>query len=152
MDDFGAKVLGVPELNAALKALEPRKQVNAIRNAARAAMRPVKREAEARVPRGSEPHKTYKGRLVAPGFAARNINVSTYASRDRSKIGATVGTKKEAFYVRQFIEIGTRNIAPQPWLRPSYEANRTTMEREFRRSLRQKIIQQAKKARKPRRR
>jgi len=146
------QVLGLRELNDALKQLEPRKQINAIRNASRAAVGPVRKDAISRVPRGDKAHKTYKGRWVAPGFAARNINVNTYTSRDKSVIGATVGTKKEAFYVRAFLEEGTAHIAPRPWLRPAYEANKGSMERIFRRSLRQKIIQQAKKVRKPRRR
>lgn len=113
-------------------------------------MQPVKREAESRVPRGDREHKTYKGRWVAPGFAARNININTYTSRDKSRIGATVGTKREAFYARQFLELGTAHIAPRPWLRPSYRSQRRTMERDFRRFLREKIIQQARKVKKPR--
>lgn len=143
-------VIGVEELSRALKALDPRKQVNAIRAATRAAVKPTQNIAKTLVPRGTRAHKTYKGRLVAPGFASRNINVNTRVSRDKFRISATVGTNKEAFYVRQFTEIGTRFQSPQPWLRPAYESTKGEMERIFRSALREKIIAQAKKVRKPR--
>ena len=142
---------GFDELNRALKQLAPRKQRNAIRNAARAAVQPTKRRAEALVPRGTRAHRTYRGRLVAPGFASRNINVNTKASRDGSLIDATVGTRKEAFYVRQFLEVGTKYVDEQRWLRPAYEATRGTMVNLFKQQLREKIIAQAKKVKKPRR-
>jgi len=148
--DLNYQLLGLKELNDGLKSLEPRKQINAIRNASRAAMKSVKATAESRVPKGDKGHKTYKGRWVAPGFAARNININTFSDRRTLTAGATLGTKKEAFYVRQFLELGTANIAPQPWLRPSYESNKGRMERDFRRSLRDKILQQARKVKKPR--
>jgi hypothetical protein len=144
-------IFGVQELNDGLKALEPRKQINAIRNAAREAMKPTLQDARSRIPRGTEMHKTYKGRWVSPGFAARNLNINTYRYKQFLIAGATLGTQKEAFYARAFLEKGvpSRNIAPQPWLRPSYEANRRNMERIFAQALRQKIIDQAKKIKKP---
>lgn len=143
---------GFSDLSKALKELDPRKQVNAIRNALRASLKETKKTAERLVPVGQKAHRTYKGRLVTPGFAKRNINISTRVSRDKYRINATVGTKKEAFYVRQFLEKGvpSKGIAPQPWLRPAYEVHRVQMKNEFKIQLREKIIAQAKKVRKPR--
>jgi hypothetical protein len=144
---------GFADLSKALRELDPRKQANAIRNAIRASLKETRNTAERLVPVGDRSHKTYKGRLVAPGFAKRNINIQTRISRDKTRINGTVGTKKEAFYVRQFLEKNTsktRQLVPQPWLRPAYEVHRVQMKNEFKRQLREKIIAQAKKVRKPR--
>lgn len=143
-------LLGYKELNAALKELTFRKQLNAIRNAARAALKPTADKVKAIAPIGTESHRTFKGRLVAPGFASRNININSYIFKDKTGAGATVGTKAEAFYLRMFQEIGTRFQPAQPTLRPAYEITRRVMEQRFRIELRKKIIQQAKKVRKPR--
>lgn len=143
-------VAGLAELNRALKQLSPKKQVNAIRNAARAAMKPTADRVKATAPQGTRSHRTYKGRLVAPGFSARNINITTRVSRDKLRITASVGTRPEAFYMRMFREIGTRYQSPRPTFLPAYEATRHEIEREFRIALRKKIIAQAKKVRKPR--
>jgi hypothetical protein len=143
---------GFADLSKALRELDPRKQVNAIRNALRASLKETKKTAERLAPVGERSHKTYKGRLVAPGFAKRNININTRVSRDKYRINATIGTKNEAFYIRQWLEKGNpgRGIVAQPWLRPAYEIHRTQMTNEFKIQLREKIIAQAKKVRKPR--
>lgn len=145
------QIVGLRELQKALKELSPQKQQNAIRNAVRAAIKPTKEAAENLAPKGDEAHKTYRGRWVAPGFLSRNINVNTSVSRDGTRIYATVGTTKEAFYGRQFLEVGTRYIKQVQWLRPAYEATRYKMRRIFQIELRKKIIAQAKKVKKPRR-
>lgn len=144
------EILGLRELNRALKELDPRKQVNAIRAATRAGLKPTLVVARQLAPQGTRSHRTYKGRLVAPGFLSRNINVSTRVSRDRTRAWSTIGTTKEAYYGRQFVEIGTRYSAPQPWLLPAYESTRRNMFNVFKMELRKKIIAQAKKVRKPR--
>lgn len=56
-------------------------------------------------PRSNRPHKTYKGRLVAPGFAARSLMLRS--SGKRFAAGATMFIKPEAFYAVKFVESGT---------------------------------------------
>jgi HK97 gp10 family phage protein len=73
-------------------------------------------------PKGDVAHKTYKGRLVSPGFAARNVKVTT-PRKARSKHHATalIGVRSEAFYVLQFVELGTSKFPAEPWAVPAYE-------------------------------
>ena len=144
---LGDGIEGFAELERALKELSVVKQRRAIRNAARASLLPVEKSAKQLVPKGTRPHKTYKGRLVGPGFASRNINRSSGMSKDGATFFATVGTKKEGFYVRQFIEgVVDAPQKPQPWLRPAYEVNRGKVKKLFAQKLREQIIKQAKKA------
>lgn len=117
-----AKALeGVAELNRKLNLLaDPKENTKVLRQSAGAAMRVVQKEAKARVPQGSVAHKTYKGRLVAPGFASRSLRVVTSA-RD-GVVTARLGVRAEAFYALQFIELGTSKIPRAPWLVPSFES------------------------------
>jgi HK97 gp10 family phage protein len=119
-----AKALdGVAELNRKLNLLaDPKENAKVLRQSAGAAMRVVQKEARARVPQGSVAHKTYKGRLVAPGFARRSLRVVTSAKDGTAT--ARLGVRAEAFYALQFIELGTSKIPRTPWLVPAFEAKK----------------------------
>lgn len=94
-----------------------------LRSGAGYAMRRVAKQAKAAAPVGREAHRTYKGRLVAPGFASRSVRVVTKLSRDKQKVSALLGVRREAFYALQFIELGTSRIPARPWLVPVFERN-----------------------------
>lgn len=136
-------LLGLDELSKALKRLEPRKQRNAITNAVRAAMKPVEKEAKATVPVGTVPHKTYKGRLVGPGFASRNVRRVVKRSRDGLSFSAIVGVRSEAFYAVQFWEWGSYGRKRTPWLSNAMDRRRAEVSKLLRRELKEKIIKQA---------
>ncbi len=111
---------GVAELNRKLSELaDPKENGRVLRAAAGAAMRQVMKVARASAPVGKEPHKTYKGRLVAPGFASRSLRVVT--SLREGTATAKLGVRAEAFYALQFIELGTSKIPRTPWLVPAFE-------------------------------
>lgn len=138
-----SEMLGFDQLNKGLKALQPKKQVRAIRNAVRAAMKPVEQEAKATVPKGDVPHKTYKGRLVAPGFASRSVRRLSFVSKDKSKFSGVVGVRAEAFYAVQFWEWGSYGIKRKPWLSNAMDRRRKEAGELLRRELKKKIIDQA---------
>ena len=85
------------------------------------ALTPVVRSARQNVPKGTTPHKTYKGRIVSPGFASRNIGKSVKQLGD--KVSGIVGAKGEAFYAL-FLETGTKYMQKQPWLVKSFDENK----------------------------
>lgn len=117
-----AELTGVPQLVAQLRALQGLEDGKAIRAAVKFAIRPAVVKARETIPVGTQPHKTYKGRIVAPGFARRSIKVATFISKDKQSATAVIGVKAEAYYATQFLELGTSKMAARPWLRPAMTA------------------------------
>jgi hypothetical protein len=72
-------------------------------------------------PGKAESHKTYTGRIVAAGFASRNIRMKIKLDTKRGIATAFIGVVKEAFYAISFFELGvpSRGIARDPWLVPA---------------------------------
>ena len=91
-----AELAGVKELTSKLNELGAKLGAKALRKAALLSMTPVVRAARLRAPVGTEAHRTYKGNLVAPGFAKRSVRKD--AKIVDGKAVARVGVKPEAFY------------------------------------------------------
>lgn len=117
-------VSGFAELTRQLRLLKKNVQGKALRAAARAAITPALERAKQAIPQGVDAHRTYKGRLVQPGFARRSIRAIVVVSRDKQKVEAVLGVKAEAFYAVQFVELGTAKKGARPWLRPAFAATR----------------------------
>lgn len=132
-------IQGDKELAYKLRALGGAASDKALRSAAMSATLPVLRSAQSRAPvrEGSDPKRTYLGRLVAPGFLKRNIARRSMITRGGVRVD--IGPKAEAFYGTQFIEIGTSRIAAQPWLRPAFYSHKNEMPRILGDKLRAKI-------------
>lgn len=131
---------GFAELDKQLEALgDPKETGKVLRSGAGAALRQVAKQARATVPKGNRAHKTYKGRLVAPGFASRSIRVVTKLSKDKQKVTALLGVRKEAFYALQFIELGTALISANPWLVPLFESSQNATIRKLGEGMRKRI-------------
>lgn len=130
---------GVGQLTRQLDALAALEDGKALRAAVRAGMKPVFSAAQQSIPVGTVAHRTYKGRLVAPGFAKRSLRIVTTLSPDKQKATAIIGVRGEAFYVIQFVEMGTSKMAAQPWLRPSFYNTREEQEAAIAASLRKTI-------------
>ena len=114
-------VQGFDALDKRLEALgNPREARKAIRGAVTMSLTPVVQSARQNVPKGSKGHKTYKGRLVSPGFASRSIKKKVKVEGD--SIVGRVGVAAEAFYAL-FFERGTKHMAADPWLEPALENN-----------------------------
>lgn len=111
---------GAAELERKLLALRndvPAERV--MRPIVRAGIKPAFDKAAATIPVGTEAHRTYKGRLVAPGFSKRSLRIVTRVSEDKTRISAALGVRKEAFYAVLFTELGTSKMPARPWLRPA---------------------------------
>jgi HK97 gp10 family phage protein len=130
---------GVADLEKKLKALGEVASVPILRKATRAGIKPAFVKAQDTIPVGADAHRTYKGRLVAPGFARRSMRIVTRASEDGRKVSAAIGVRKEAFYAVLFVELGTSKMAARPWLRTSMSSTKDDQERAFADVLKQQI-------------
>ena len=121
-----AEIEGIAELQKKLAKLGEAAGGKALRNATKQAMLPVLQAARSSAPVGKFPHKSYKGRVLFPGYLSRSVDRNSALSRDKQTAWGRVGVKPEAFYGVQFIERGwtTRGgktkVPAQPWLEPAF--------------------------------
>lgn len=115
-DGVTFKIDGIAELVNKLAALGKLEDGKALRSAARAGVKPIFTQAKANIPKSQEAAKTYKGRLVGPGFASRNIRTITQLKQAQGIARASVGVRQEAFYAVRFVQQGTKKQKSQPWL------------------------------------
>lgn len=135
----GPELKGFKELEKKLNALGVQAGTKVMRQAAGAAMNIVVKEARAKAPVGSEAHKTHKDRVVAPGFLSRNIKKFTRVSKSKGTALVFVGPSSEAYYGSQFVEVGTKYMAAQPWLEPAYESKKSQVVDRYGDELRKRI-------------
>lgn len=102
-----AKIEGLRELSKQLDNLGKQLGTKTLRNAARGAMAPTHKKIKALTPVGKRSHRTYKGRLVAPGFLKRSIGLGSRIKK--GIVTASISAKPEAFY-GMFLVIGTKKI------------------------------------------
>lgn len=121
MDGFAA-------LAAKLKGLRDPKEVGrTLKTGVSRAMNDVAKVARQYIPEGIDAHKTYKGRLVAPGFAKRSIRVISKVDSNGQRAYALLGVRAEAYYAVQFVELGTSKMYARLWLRPAFNASKDPM-------------------------
>lgn len=128
-------ISGYRELSAQLTAMGAAAGGQALKSAAFASMKPAQEAAQSAAPEANPPYgpypsrstpidpypkKTYKGRLVAPGFAKRSVAIRAYLARTRDSVKVSLGVAREAFYAVQFLELGTSKIPKRPWLEPAF--------------------------------
>lgn len=115
-DGFTFKVDGLAALSAQLAALGKLDDGKALRAAAKAGVKPIFDQAKANIPKSQEAARTYKGRLVGPGFASRNIRTISQLKQSQGIARASVGVRAEANYAVDFVERGTKHQKAQHWL------------------------------------
>lgn len=116
---------GAAELHKKLELLGQVGATKIMRSTLRAAMQPAKKkaqEAAKTLSKRGRAHRTFKGRLVAPGFASRNLRIIVTRGRGGENPRALLGVRAEAYYAVAFLELGTSEIPKTPWLVPSFEA------------------------------
>lgn len=118
---------GVRELTGKLTELGGKFAAKELRGTVKAALETAEHVARARMPVGTEPHKTYKGRLVSPGFAISTLHIETRLDKRTGSAIASLGPSREAFYASLFVELGTSRMPAQPWLRPAFEESQEPM-------------------------
>lgn len=134
---------GFDDLAKALKKLKAETSTKIIRQSASAAMNPVVKRMRERAPRGRRAHKTYKGRLVAPGFLSRSIRKRTRIDSKSMRVILTVGVGKEAFYGlfydRGFTRKSGKRVAGNSWFANSFIELSDETETLFAQQLRKRI-------------
>lgn len=149
---MASMLLGGPELIKQLtdlsSALGVKKSESVLKRAAKFAMTPTLKEARTTVPVGTEPHKTYRGQVVDPGFAAKNLIAVSKIDRKAQTVRGMVGPTSEAFYATQFIELGTSKIEPNPWLETAFRRTQPEVTSRFQSRIKTLIEREVAKGRK----
>jgi len=134
-----SRLEGVGELTAKLNELGVKLAARELRGTVKDALELAEHRARARIPQGSQPHKTYRGRLVSPGYAISTLHIETRINKRTGAAEAMLGVGREAFYAVAFVELGTAHTPAQPWLRPSFEDAEDAMLKQISTSLFQRI-------------
>ena len=108
----GDYLTGEKELLDKLEKIKRNLDVKEVRKAGMKALTPAVRALKAAAPIGSVTHRTYKGRLVAPGFLSRGVRKRSKI--ENGKVNLYIDLKPEAFY-GQFIERGFKSYSPHRW-------------------------------------
>lgn len=132
-------VEGLRELNHKLGRLELATAAKAMRASLMEATKPVVAQMKAAVPRGTEPHKTYKGRTVGGGFLSRSIIRKSRFDKRAGKMSIAIGVKREAYYGVSFIDRGTKKITGRRWFLQRFEMNQNKMVGILKQKLAEKI-------------
>jgi len=128
------KVLGIPELKAALNSIVPKLRVRALRNALAAGARLVQRQARAATPVLSPGSLAVRKGYRTPGLLRKAISVRTSKlARRRGDVGVFVNVRPakrgargannrlDPFYWR-FIEFGTAKLRARQFLQKGADA------------------------------
>lgn len=126
-------------LSRKLEKLQDAARGKVLRSAAMAGASITIKRARQTIPKGRYAHKTYKGRLVGPGFASRNIRRRSRLSRDKQAAFVDMGVSREAFYVMQFLHLGTSTIAPDPFFADALEHTQKDVVAAIAKKLKQNI-------------
>lgn len=139
---MGNEVEGLADLSRKLNELGATAGGKALRSALMTASLPALRNIQAAAPVGTKSHRTYKGRIVAPGFLRRNIRRKSLLAKDRSRAIVIIGPAQEAFYA-QFIERGKRGYAPHPFMEYAFALSQSAVLTRFKARLAE-LIEKAK--------
>jgi len=147
---------GFEELAKKFRKLEMKTQDKLTTQVPRFAMTPVRDAGRSNGPKGIRGHFVARKRVskahgaartggiyVPPGYGARSIDIDV--KRWSNKAGATVsvGPSSNAFYLTQFVEIGTGKQPRQDWLLKTYRQTKSQVEKRFADRMGQKIEQLA---------
>lgn len=116
-------VTGDKELIATLKRMGQAASGEILREGGREASNVIQAEAERRAPSRT-------------GTLKRNIRVR--GGRGKKRIRFRIGTTKKAYYAG-FVEYGTKNMRPQPFLRPALDGKADEATRVFAAVVRRKL-------------
>ncbi len=137
---------GLKELQFKLKKLESKTSQKVLVRSLSQSVTPTVRKLRAAAPVGTKAHRTYKGRLVAPGFLSRSVRKRSKVVKGKNKTYAVVniGVIDEAFYGLKYVEKGTKKMAAQPWFTHNFEADEELIINRFREILKKKILESVK--------
>lgn len=140
-----AEIEGLKELSRKLVAIGAVAGGKVLRASAFAATTPAFQAIKAGAPVGKKIHRTFKGRLVAPGFLKRSMRRRSKLRKGRAIV--TIGVDSEAFYGVSFVDQGTKNQDATPWFERRFVSFRRNMVDRLADGMRKKIIKIAKRPR-----
>lgn len=106
---YGNKVgspQGMKELYNKMQELGAALEVKVIRSAAMSATLPTVRAMQAAAPRARGAYRTYKGRLVGPGFVGRSVTRKSSFNKQTGRVIVLMGVRREAFHGVTFLDKG----------------------------------------------
>lgn len=136
----GKQTEGFDELDKMFKELGAAASGKALRQSVNFAVTPIVKEARANAPQGNETHRTYKGRLVGPGFLSRNIGKKSFLSKSKNFASASVKPAGEAWYGALFsssvskpfkTKNGTRSFPNDDFLEEAFDSKKDESIRRF---------------------
>lgn len=120
-----------------------------LRGAVSDALQPIVKQIRAAAPVGTRAHKTYRGRLVAPGFLSQSVRKRSKFYKRTGTATAQIGVLAEAFYGVQFLDEpnpgNIKHFKPQHWFRRTFIASRDNIEQRFKTRLQRRIARAIKK-------
>ncbi len=106
------ELVGAKELTQKLNKLDNSLRVKSFRSVLFKATTPVVQQMKAKMPVGTEAHRTYRKRLVSPGFSKRSIRRLTGKKYlNQGKLSIAIGVRAEAFYAVRFYDQGPYTIS-----------------------------------------
>lgn len=111
---MAGEVEGLAELTRRLNALELSLSTKVLRAAMRRAVRPTINKMKSAAPKGRVAHRTYRGRLVAPGFLSRSVKARTKIDRQAGSASVIIGVLKEAWYGTLY-DTGPHQVTATRW-------------------------------------
>lgn len=136
---MASQLEGVRELTGKLTEMGVKLATRELRGTVKSALQEAEHLARARMPQGTEPHVTHRGRLVSGGYALSTLHIEVSVNKRTGAVVATLGVGREAFYAVIFVELGTSKMGAQPWLRPAFEESQDAQLRKIATELRQRV-------------
>ena len=134
-------VTGLRDLEKKLVALGTAVGGKILRQATMNATSPTTKRMKAAAPIGKRAHRTYTGRLVAPGFLKQSVTRKSWYRAGR--VTVKIGVRKEAFYGVSFTDFRRSGQRRQPWFKHIFINDRKSLETRFANELRKKILKAA---------
>jgi len=154
-----SKIEGIENALKQFAKLETGLATKTVRSASMQSTTPIFRKMKAKIPVGSKAHKTYRKRLVGPGFAKRSLKRRSRVLRN-GRVLVTIGVINEAFYAINFHDQGVKNISTRRikgkrgkqsikpydiparhWFKRVFEQGQNAMTKQFSNVFRKKIDQ-----------
>ena len=130
-------ITGLDDLSRKLSKLKVATAQKALRSATMTSTLPAIKKMKMSVPVGKITRRTYKGRLVAPGFTKRSIRRISRIKGGKAFV--LIGVRREAFTGIQFVDPGTKKMRAMPWFVKNFENSRNEMESRFSKFMKKRI-------------
>jgi HK97 gp10 family phage protein len=144
---------GVAQLTRQLQALGKLDDGKALKRCVKAGINVALARAIETCPVGTEIHRLglskrlksigIKGNTVGPGFAKASLRTISTINAQKNIASGLLGVRKAAYYVLQFVELGTRYQKAQPFLRNALLTTRDEVETKLRESLQKDVLKAA---------